>query len=124
MKYIIPSILLIFCLFLILIMLNNKLYCRIFLSKDWNWWEKIIKKFDSVEYLCDYNNEEEPHLENYTFIIILDEKFVHIKYWKLLKTVSVHYLPDDGCLGDFDKYHQKVIKRMLHEKFDFIPKDI
>lgn len=103
---------------------GGKLYMQIFEHKLWKGWEKVVENFDNIRFNQHHQFNDCPSVNNYEFILPIGECECELKYWEWTDTVSVHYFPDGdgetGCLCDFDKYHQEVVKDLLCEKFDFM----
>lgn len=101
---------------------SSKAYMWIFEHETYKNWEKVIENFESVKYFDHYTypGGENAYLENYKFSVDVDGMEWMIYYWKQTKGIGVHELPNGGCLSDFDKYHGKIVKDMLCEKFDFM----
>ena len=100
---------------MLIIINNNKLYCKYFLRKEWNLWEKIIKKLKEVETINVAKFDNLPSLNLlYTNIEINSEKY-KIVYWIKERAVSVHQ--DMECiLSCFDKYHSDMAAKIIEEK--------
>ena len=114
---------LIVCVFIFYIIYkggNSKLYCFIFEKEDWGAWETIVKNFDYAVFREHNAYEDRPNLEAYLFDIITPNGNCQLIYWVNSGDVSVHDYPVVGCLSSFNKYHQKVVKGLLCEKFDFM----
>ena len=95
--------------------------CYLFEHQEWVGWEKVVKNFDNIKYEEYFDAESTPNLNNYTFSVVIDGVENRVKYWELEGTVSVHgWVNGQGCLCGFDQYHQKVVKDLLCEKFDFM----
>ena len=118
------TIFLIFCItaFVIFYPSGNRRYVYLFEHSLWNGWKNVIAHFDTIEYIEYYNNDYEPGIENYSFTITIGDQKCGLRYWVLDDIVSVHnYIdPKEECLSSFDKYHCKIVKDLLCEKFDFM----
>jgi hypothetical protein len=101
---------------------SSKAYMWIVEREAYKNWEKVIENFESVKYSGHYTypGGENAYLENYKFSVDVDGMEWTIYYWKQEKGIGVHGLPNGACLSDFDKYHGKIVKDMLCEKFDFM----
>ena len=101
---------------------DSKLYCFIFNHDEWIGWEAVVKDFDNVEFEGYYTYEENPALDCYAFNLSMpDGSKCNMNYWTKTNSVSVHDYPgSENCLCTFDKYHQKVVKGLLYDKFDFM----
>ena len=102
---------------------DSKLYLRLFERKLWKGWESVVENFDTAEYLEHYVSRTMPSVNNYKFIVMVDGQKRVLHYWESTGSLSVHERYDDEsqfCLCGFDKYHQKVVKSLLCEKFDFM----
>ena len=99
---------------------NSKIYCFLFNHDEWKNWETIIKNFDAVTFEGHHTWKSAPWAECYAFNIqTLDG--CRLNYWVKSNQVSAHDYPNlDDCCSSFDKHHQKVVKALLREKFDFM----
>ena len=102
---------------------KSKLYCRFFNNEEWRGWETVIENFDTIEFEEHIVHEESPKIECYVFKLPGFGNNCRMNYWVKTNIVSVHGYPDPDCLCGFDQYHQKVVKDLLCEKFDFM-KDV
>lgn len=101
---------------------GNRRYVYLFERSLWNGWKNVIAHFDTIEYIGHYNNDDNPYVENHSFIITISDQKCRLIYWVFGDAVSVHdYIdPKEECLSHFDKYHCKMVKDLLCEKFDFM----
>lgn len=111
---------LVVCIVLLVISVNDVLYCSVFEKKNWKLWEKVCKELYSARFVEHYEPKENPDLECYVFYIhdIGIGKPVRVIYWPTGKTVSVHDFGGTECiLSGFDKYHVskalEIIKDMI-----------
>ena len=100
---------------------GNRRYVYLFERSLWNGWKNVIAHFDTIKYMGYYDNDN-PYVENHSFIITIGDQKCRLIYWVFEDAVSVHdYIdPKEECLSDFDKYHCKMVKDLLCEKFDFM----
>ena len=103
-------------LVMLIILSNNKLYCKYFSRKEWNLWEKVIEKLKEYKEtinIAKFNNY--PNLNSFYINIEINSEKYKIIYWIKEKTVSVHQ--DTECiLCDFDKYHSDMAAKIIEEK--------
>jgi len=101
---------------------KSKLYCRICEREDWRKWEAVIRDFDTTEFKGHHAYGNNPSIDCYAFDIVVDGVKYLLYYWENEGVVSMHggLFKQGKCLSDFDQYHQKVVKKMLCEKFDFM----
>lgn len=116
----IVSIVLIAIIIISLVMLiiinNDKLYCKYFLRKEWNLWEKVIEKLKEYKGTINISKFDDCSNLNlfYINIEINSEKYL-IVYWIKERAVSVH--KDTKCiLCNFDKYHSDIAAKIIEEK--------
>lgn len=118
------TIFLIFCIATLVIFypLGNRRYVYLFERSLWNGWKNVIDHFDTIEYNGYYEDGCDPEIENHSFTITIDGKPCRLVYWIYNNNVSVYdYIdPKEECLSPFDKYHCKIVKKLLYEKFDFM----
>lgn len=118
----IVSIVLIAIIIISLVMLiiinNDKLYCKYFLRKEWNLWEKVIEKLKEYKGTINISKFDDCSNLNlfYINIEINSEKYL-IVYWIKERAVSVH--KDTKCiLCNFDKYHSDMAAKIIEEKIE------
>jgi len=95
---------------------NNKLYCKHFLRKDWDMWEKIIEKLKEQKgtiYVSKF--DDNPKLSSFHINIELDSEKYEVVYWVKRKDVSVHQGTDCTLCG-FDNYHSNMAAEIMKEK--------
>ena len=103
--------------FIMLIILNNnKLYCKYFSRKEWNLWEKVIKKLKEYKETIDVAKfDNYPNLNSFYINIEINSEKYLVVYWIKERAVSVHQ--DTECiLCDFDKYHSDMAAKIIEEK--------
>ena len=100
----------------LIILSNNKLYCKHFLRKEWNLWEKVIKKLKEYKETIDVAKfDNYPNLNLFYINIEVNSEKYKIVYWIKERVVSVHH--DTECiLCDFDKYHSDMAAKIIEEK--------
>ena len=104
-------------LFVMLIIINNnKLYCKYFSRKEWNLWEKVIKKLKEYKETIDVSKfDNYPNLNLFYINIEINSEKYLVVYWIKERAVSVHQ--DTECiLCDFDKYHSDMAAKIIEEK--------
>ena len=105
-------------LVMLIIINNNKLYCKYFSRKEWNLWEKVIEKLKEYKETIDiakFNNY--PNLNSFYINIEINSEKYLIVYWIKERAVSVHQ--DTECiLCDFDKYHSDMAAKIIEEKIE------
>ena len=103
-------------LVMLIILNNNKLYCKYFSRKEWNLWEKVIEKLKEYKetiYISKFDNY--PNLNSFYINIEINSENYLIVYWIKERAVSVHR--DSECiLCDFDKYHSNMAAKIIEEK--------
>ena len=113
---IIVIIFLIWGIYISIISSNNKLYCKHYLKKEWNLWEKVIKKLK--EYRGNINIlkfDNCPKLNSFFINIEIDSEKYEIIYWAKTRTASVHQ--GTNCtLCSYDKYHSDMAAKIMEEK--------
>ena len=113
----IVSIAIIIVLLITLIILNNnKLYCKYFFRKEWNLWEKVIKKLKEYKETIDVAKfDNYPNLNSFYINIEINSEKYLVVYWIKERAVSIHQ--DTKCiLCDFDKYHSDIAAKIIEEK--------
>ena len=110
------AILVILLIYTSIILASNKLYCKHYLRKDWDMWEKVIEKLKEHKgtiYVSKY--DDNPKLNSFHINIEIDSEKYELIYWTKQKSVSVHQ--DTGCtLCGFDKYHSDMAVKIIEEK--------
>ena len=102
--------------FVMLIIINDKLYCKYFLRKEWNLWEKVIEKLKEYKGAINISKFDDcPNLNLFYINIEINSEKYLIVYWIKERTVSVH--KDTKCiLCNFDKYHSDMAAKIIEEK--------
>ena len=100
----------------IIIFNNNKLYCKHYCKKEWNLWEKIIKKLKEYRGNIDISKfDNDPKLNSFSISIEIDSEKYEIIYWAKTRTASVHQ--GTNCtLCSYDKYHSDIAAKIMEEK--------
>ena len=103
-------------LVMLIILNNNKLYCKYFSRKEWNLWEKVIEKLKEYKETIDFSKfDNYPNLNSFYINIEINSENYLIVYWIKERAVSVHR--DTECiLCDFDKYHSDMAAKIIEEK--------
>ena len=103
-------------LVMLIILNNNKLYCKYFSRKEWNLWEKIIEKLKEYKETINVSKfDNYPNLNLFYINIEINSENYLIVYWIKERVVSVHH--DTECiLCDFDKYHSDMAAKIIEEK--------
>ena len=103
---------------MLIIINNNKLYCKYFSRKEWNLWEKVIEKLKEYKETIDVAKfDNYPNLNSFYINIEINSKKYLIVYWIKERAVSVHQ--DTECiLCDFDKYHSDMAAKIIEEKIE------
>ena len=103
---------------MLIIINNNKLYCKYFSRKEWNLWEKVIEKLKEYKETIDVAKfDNYPNLNSFYINIEINSKKYLIVYWIKERAVSVHQ--DTECiLCDFDKYHSDIAAKIIEEKIE------
>ena len=97
---------------------NNKLYCKHYLRKDWDLWEKVIEKLRAHKGTIYVSRiDERPDLDNFEVSLDIDSEECWLIYWAKKKTASLHR-GTDCLLCDFDKYHSDIAVGLMEEKID------
>lgn len=97
---------------------NNKLYCKHYLRKDWDLWEKVIEKLRAHKGTIYVSRvDERPDLDNFEVSLDIDSEECRLIYWAKKKTASLHR-GTDCLLCDFDKYHSDIAVGLMEEKID------
>ena len=97
---------------------NNKHYCQVFERKDWNLWETVLGKFEGSELVEQYTSETKPYLDNYKFLVTLDDGTKYkLIYWVNEGVCSVFDEFENDCiLCDFDEHHSNMAVGMVRDK--------
>ena len=100
----------------LIILSNNKLYCKYFLRKEWNLWEKVIKKLKEYKETINITKfDNHPNLNSFYINIEINSEKYKIVYWIKERVVSVYQ--DTKCiLCGFDKYHSDIAVKIIEEK--------
>ena len=103
-------------LVMLIILNNNKLYCKYFSRKEWNLWEKVIEKLKEYKETIDIAKfDNYPNLNLFYINIEINSEKYLVVYWIKERAVSVHQ--DTECiLCDFDKYHSDMAAKIIEEK--------
>ena len=103
-------------LIMLIIINNNKLYCKYFSRKEWNLWEKVIEKLKEYKETIDIAKfDNYPNLNSFYINIEINSEKYLVVYWIKERAVSVHQ--DTECiLCDFDKYHSDMAAKIIEEK--------
>ena len=103
-------------LIMLIILNNNKLYCKYFSRKEWNLWEKVIEKLKEYKETINVSKfDNYPNLNSFYINIEINSENYLIVYWIKERVVSVHH--DIECiLCDFDKYHSDMAAKIIEEK--------
>lgn len=119
---IIVIIFLIWGIYISIISSNNKLYYKHYLKKEWNLWEKVIKKLK--EYRGNINIlkfDDCPKLNSFFINIEIDSEKYELIYWAKTGLTSVHQ-GTECILCGYDKYHSnmaaEIMKRKIKEAFN------
>ena len=100
----------------LIILSNNKLYCKHFLRKEWNLWEKVIKKLKEYKETIDVAKfDNYPNLNSFYINIEVNSEKYKIVYWIKERVVSV-YQDTECILCGFDKYHSDMAVKIIEEK--------
>lgn len=110
------AILVILLIYTSIILANNKLYCKHYLRKDWDMWEKVIEKLKEHKGTIYVSKDDDnPKLNAFYIDIEIGSEKYEIIYWTKQKSVSVHQ--DTSCtLCGFDKYHSDMAVKIIEEK--------
>lgn len=95
---------------------SNKLYCKHYLKKDWDMWEKIIEKLREQKgtiYVSKF--DEDPKLDSFRIDVELGSEKYELIYWAKTGVVSVHQGMDCTLCG-YDKYHSDMAVEIMKEK--------
>ena len=103
-------------LVMLIILNNNKLYCKYFSRKEQNLWEKVIEKLKEYKETINVSKfDNYPNLNSFYINIEINSENYLIVYWIKERVVSVHH--DTECiLCDFDKYHSDMAAKIIEEK--------
>ena len=109
----------IYVLFTTIVLNNDKLYCKVYLNKQWKLWEKVI---ENLKVCCNtiyvYKCDENPKLNNYRINIEIDENHYQLNYWPNIKTVGLFNEKNECVLCGFDKYHVEKAIEIMEQKID------
>lgn len=106
----------IWCIYTVIILTNNKLYCKHYCKKDWDLWEKIIKELKEqkgIIYVSKF--DDHPILNSFVINIEIDSEKYELIYWVKNKHVSVHQGTECTLCG-YDKYHSDMAIKIMKEK--------
>ena len=106
----------IWLIYISIIFNNNKLYCKHYLKKEWNLWEKVIKELKEQKrtiYVSKSNNH--PEANYFRINIEVDSKEYELIYWVKDEAVSV-YQGTNCMLYSYDKYHSNMAIKIIREK--------
>lgn len=112
----ITLVLLIWLIYTLVIFSNNKLYCKHFLKKEWNLWEKILeelKKQRGTIYVSKF--DDFPKADCFRINIEINSKEYELFYWVKRETASV-YQGENCVLCSYDKYHSNMAVKVMREK--------
>ena len=112
----IALVLLIWVIYPLVIFSNNKLYCKHYLKKEWNLWERIIKGLKEQKrtiYVSKSNNL--PEANYFRINIEVDSKEYELIYWVKEEAASV-YQGTNCTLCSYDKYHSNIAIKIIREK--------
>ena len=112
----IALVLLIWVIYPLVIFSNNKLYCKHYLKKEWNLWERIIRGLKEQKrtiYVSKSNNL--PEANYFRINIEVDSKEYELIYWVKEEAVSV-YQGTNCMLCSYDKYHSNIAIKIIREK--------
>ena len=101
---------------MLIIINNNKLYCKYFSRKEWNLWEKVIEKLKEYKETINVAKfDNYPTLNSFYLNIEINSEKYKIVYWIKERAVSIHQ--DTKCiLCNFDKYHSDIAAKIIEEK--------
>ena len=103
-------------LVMLIILNNNKLYCKYFSRKEWNLWEKVIEKLKEYKETIDVAKfDNYPNLNSFYINIEINSEKYLVVYWIKERAVSVHQ-NTECILCDFDKYHSDMAAKIIEEK--------
>ena len=106
---------------MLIIINNNKLYCKYFSRKEWNLWEKVIEKLKEYKETINIAKfDNHPNLNSFYINIEINSEKYKIVYWIKERVVSV-YQDTECILCGFDKYHSNMAVKIIEEK---IKKDV
>ena len=109
-------------LVMLIILNNNKLYCKYFSRKEWNLWEKVIEKLKEYKETINVSKfDNYPNLNSFYINIEIDSEKYELIYWVQKRSVSVHQGTECTLCG-YDKYHSdmavKIMKERIKKIFD------
>ena len=103
-------------LVMLIILNNNKLYCKYFSRKEWNLWEKVIEKLKEYKETINISKfDNHPNLNSFYINIEINSEKYKIVYWIKERDVSV-YQDTECILCSFDKYHSDMAVKIIEEK--------
>ena len=95
---------------------NNKLYCKHFLRKEWDMWERVIEKLKEHKgdiYISKF--DDKPNLNSFCVYIEIDSEKYKLIYWVKKRIASVHQGTDCVLCG-YDEYHSDIAVEIMKEK--------
>ena len=106
----------IWSIYTVIILANDKLYCKHYYKKDWDLWEKIIEKLKEQKGIIYVSKFDDlPILNSFVIDIEIDSEKYELIYWVKRGHVSVHQ--DTECiLCGYDKYHSNMAVEIMKEK--------
>ena len=110
------AILLIWCVYTSIIFSSNKLYCKHYLKKEWNLWEKIIEKLKEQKGIIYISmHDDDPTLDLFRTNIAIDLEEYELVYWVKRGTASVHQGMNCILCG-YDKYHSNMAVEIMKKE--------
>ena len=109
-------VLLIWSIYMIIILSSDKLFCKHYCKKEWNLWEKVIKKLKEQEGII-YVSKFDDHsiLNSFEIDIEIDSEKYKLIYWVKKGFTSVHQ-GTECILDSYDKYHSDIAVEIMKEK--------
>lgn len=112
----VTAVFFIWCIYTVIILANNKLYCKHYYKKDWDLWEKIIKELKEqkgIIYVSKF--DDRPILNSFVINIEIDSEKYELIYWVKQGHASVHQGTECMLCG-YDKYHSDMAIKIMKEK--------
>lgn len=110
------AILLIWYVYTSIIFSSNKLYCKHYLKKEWNLWEKIIEKLKEQKGIIYISmHDDDPTLDSFRTNIVIGLEEYELVYWVKRETASVHQGMNCILCG-YDKYHSNMAVEIMKEE--------
>ena len=109
------AILFIWCIYASIIVSNNKLYCKHYLKKEWNLWEKVIENLKKQREIIYVSKYDDPKLDSFRTNIAIGLEEYELVYWVKRGTASVHQGMNLILCG-YDKYHSNMAVEIMKEK--------